>query len=374
MAQIYKRNGGWSYRISYNDDQGKRHTINKQGFKLKSDAQDAARELEMKKSQVGLTDIETITFANYFVKWSETYKSDGLSPTTTNKYKNAGINIKEFFGNKLLKDIKRADYQQFINWYSENHAHNTVSRINGYIRASLIDALEEQIINRDFTQRVRIGGSTKKRNSHNFLDINDAKNLELISLETASMLNVSRAEIYFALLSGARFGEISALKWENIDFEKNQINIKSSFSFDRSVGLKKTKTESSTRIIDVPLKLIKFLRKFEIQQRKVFLRQGYDNKENFVFLTNRHEKVSPSAASKSLKKALNEIHSKNIVTFHGLRHTYASILIANDISIQYISKQLGHSNISITMNTYLHLLREKEKMESIKSMEILEVF
>lgn len=68
MAQIYKKsNGEWAYRVYYRDALGKRHSINASHFKKKSDAQNEARKIEMKKSQVGISrERELITFSNYF--------------------------------------------------------------------------------------------------------------------------------------------------------------------------------------------------------------------------------------------------------------------------------------------------------------------
>ena len=74
MAQIYKKQGNWAFRVYYFDDNGKRKSINKQGFKLKSDAQDAARELELKRARIGLSNSESATFANYFEDWIQAYR------------------------------------------------------------------------------------------------------------------------------------------------------------------------------------------------------------------------------------------------------------------------------------------------------------
>ena len=74
MAQIYKKQGNWAFRVYYFDDNGKGKSINKQGFKLKSDAQDAARELELKRARIGLSNSESATFANYFEDWIQAYR------------------------------------------------------------------------------------------------------------------------------------------------------------------------------------------------------------------------------------------------------------------------------------------------------------
>ncbi|WP_194946746.1 tyrosine-type recombinase/integrase [Bombilactobacillus apium] len=71
--------------------------------------------------------------------------------------------------------------------------------------------------------------------------------------------------------------------------------------------------------------------------------------------------VSDNGANKVLVAALKspEVHSQNIITFHGLRHTHASILISKGVDVDYIAERLGHSDTSITLRVYIHLLQDK---------------
>lgn len=367
MAQIYKKQGSWAFRVYYKDDQGKRKSINRQGFKLKSDAQDAARELEMKKSQVGLTDSETITFANYFNNWVETYKIGRWQKNTEGKYIAASKFIRSYFTNTLLKDISKQQYQKMIDEYAKKHVKETVSLLNSYIRTSIRDALEEQIIYKDFTRNVEITGKSRETKIK-YLEQKDAEKLRSYCMETANLFYVTKFEIALAITTGMRYGEVVGLTWNDIDFNNHTLKINKQYDYQTRSGFKKTKTESSNRIIDIDTKTLDMLKKLKLMQSKFFLNQGYINKHNLVFLNNRHEIPTDNAANKALKSILkNNLKIANLITFHGLRHTHASILIANGISIEYIAQRLGHADTSITSKVYIHLLQDRKYIEAKKT-------
>jgi len=169
MAQIYKKdNGEWAYRVYYRDALGKRHSINDSHFKKKSDAQNAARSIEMKRSQVGISrERELTTFDGYFKRWVNTYKNGRYSESTQYKYLAMQKFIHEYFGNTKLTKITKIEYQKMIDKYSETRVKETVSTLNSAIKASLRDALEQQIIHIDFTRDVIISSEKHAKNTKN---------------------------------------------------------------------------------------------------------------------------------------------------------------------------------------------------------------
>lgn len=94
--------------------------------------------------------------------------------------------------------------------------------------------------------------------------------------------------------------------------------------------------------------------------------------KNFAFTYD--DKIPPTnnACNKKLAKLLGD--NSKTVTFHALRHTHASYLLANDIALQYVSERLGHSGVNITLRTYAHLLDDKRTSERDKTISLLEGF
>lgn len=371
MASIYKRGKTWTYQVAYYDGDKKKF-VTKGGFKRQTDAKNAAIVIESKKNIVGLSDSEKITFYDYFNDWVNTYKVGKVSPGTELKYKTVVKLISKTFSDQLLKNIRRQDYQKFIDGLAKKHVKSTVARFNGYIRRSLGDALEDGIIHRDFTRNIVISGSTKKLHPMNYLNESEIKKLNQYCKNTYSLLDISTAEIMFGLLTGCRFGEVTGLTWDCVDFKKREVKINKTYDYMYRTGFKPTKTESSNRTLKINNDIFGLLKSLQKQQNTAFLSQGYSNTNKFVFINNRHEIPSSSAVNKRLKDILKELKIENVITFHGLRHTHASMLIAQGVSLDYVSEILGHADTAITSKIYVHLLKEKRNEEEKKRIEILD--
>jgi len=371
--EIYKRGKTWTYRIRYIDDDGNRKSLSKSGFKTKTEAHTNGLEIELKYKQVGLSNNENITFYDYYQDWIKAYKLGKLDRTTESRYKSIGKVIKKNFKNKLLKQVTKVQYQELLDKYAEKHVKHTVRRFNGIIRHCIKDTLEDRVIYRDFTRDVVIQGMPSKSSDLKYLEKDEASKLIEYCKNNASMQSMSYYEIFFGLLTGCRYGEVTGMTWKDIDYSDKTVNINKAFDYTNQSGFKNVKTTSSVRVITINDELVEMLKKLHREQNETFLRQGYRDPLNLVFRNNRHKIISDEAVNKSLKIALDSDHidSKNIITFHGLRHTHASLLISDNIGIDYISKRLGHSNTSITMDVYLHLLESKRKAEDDVAMKFL---
>lgn len=240
MAQVYKRNGEWSYRVFYFDENGKRRSINNSGFKKKGDASNAARELEIKRDQVGISkSLESISFIDYFKKWVNIYKKGRYGKITQDKYQSMENFLANYFKEKKLKDITKLDYQQMLDAYAKTHVKSTVSRLNGTIRSAIKDALEQQIIHLDFTRNALIS-SNKESKKIKYFEINEAYQIRNYCLKNSSIQMITRYAIALSLATGMRYGEIVGLTWDDIDFKKNTINITKTYDYKNRTGFKPT--------------------------------------------------------------------------------------------------------------------------------------
>lgn len=390
-TRIYKKQKSWAYRVYYIGDDRKTHTINKQGFKSKNDAQEAAREVENRRAVTRLDVAENITFAQYFESWINTYKIGRYSASTDSKYEVALRFIQDYFFDDLLKDITKMEYQGFIDDYSKEHVKDSIYRLNGYIRLCLQEAVDERIINRNFTKNVVITSNKKSRPSEvKYLELDVTTELKKLAKKDATLSNVSACEILFALGTGCRYSEIVGVTWNNIDFENHTVNIQKTYDYKKRTGFLPTKTKSSIRQITISNELTRELKLLRIQQREIFFQQGFTNKDNFVFINKEHNVPSDTSANNVLRKYLKKIYFKknkdkgmndaenekaldetHLIGFHGLRHTHASYLISRGLSLEYISQRLGHSNVGITSKVYIHLLNDYREREDNKAMKAL---
>lgn len=154
MASIQKRGKTYQFTVSHMVN-GKSKPIRKGGFRTKKEAQIAAAEIESQLSKGLLPHLTPVPIDDYFDKWVRLYKTN-ISVTTRKHYEYTYKAIKEYFGSKPLQEITRHDYQMFINQFGSSRSKETVEKVNTHIRACVKDAMDEQIIHRDFTRNAVI--------------------------------------------------------------------------------------------------------------------------------------------------------------------------------------------------------------------------
>ncbi len=272
MAQVYKKQGSWAVRV-YFEENGKRKSKNKQGFRTKKEAEIYATDLENKKNTSGVSALMDITFSDYFEQWINTYKLGKFSKNVENRYKRTASLISDFFGNDKFKDITRQHYQQFIDAYAKNHAKHTVLRLNSSIKACIADAIDERIIFSDFTRRAFIGGLESKSSDVKYLEIDEVKNVKKIAVTKASILTVAYYEILLAIDSGARYGEIAGLTWDCVNFKKDEITINKTYDYVGRTGFKPTKNKQSVRTISISPFMVGQLKKLKAEQAEYFFKK-----------------------------------------------------------------------------------------------------
>lgn len=162
--------------------------------------------------------------------------------------------------------------------------------------------------------------------------------------------------LYLKMLfkTGMRNGEARALTWEDIDFNEGTVFIrKSVYSLVHgNFIINKPKTKQSTRIIHLPKSLLDELKIYrEITKHK--------EKEDFIFCKEKGIPRTSGYNKSTLKRACRAL--KIEVSHHGLRHSHATFLVQNGISINVIQYRLGHSDIKTTLKTYTHLKIYDEK-------------
>ena len=188
-----------------------------------------------------------------------------------------------------------------------------------------------------------------------------------------------------ALLLGARRGEICALRWSDIDFEKGTLSIKRTVQSIPGIGLvfNAPKTRRGKRCLRIGADCVELLQEYRRYQkaerfrigsawvRKVTLENGKVVDNDMLFTKWNGEPMNPDIISSWFPKFL-EAHNLPDVNFHSLRHSNASILIAAHVPITTVSGRLGHAQTSTTLNYYAsalqlgtHLLHKERVVRAI---------
>lgn len=190
-----------------------------------------------------------------------------------------------------------------------------------------------------------------------FLDDKEIKTL-LIGIQNAPMQYKTMVNV--VVYSGVRLGELCGLEWHDIDFENHTISIRrvSQSVSGKGTITKEPKTKQSIRTIACPMHLFVVLKEFKAWQAEKRLQMGdlwHDT--NRLFTKDNGLPIYPGSLGRWLGKYIkdNKIELPPF-TIHSLRHAYATIMLGAQVDYEVVSKNLGHSQTSTTLNIYGHAI------------------
>ena len=377
MAGSIEKRGKNSYRLTVSegfDLSGKPMIHRKTVHGTKKDA-----EVELAKFvtevQNGLViDGKSLKFSEFTEIWKRDYGSKELAPSTYKRYcRMLETRLIPYFGHFYITKIKPTDIMKFYDLLEKdtqlvrkkgNNGSKTKKPLSGktilehhrLLRAMLHKAVYWQLIVANPAERVQPPKARKpKRKSY---DDEQTKilleNLELLSSEDTKY----KVAIILTVFTGVRLGELMGLEWQDVDFKNGIISINRSSQYlaDMGVFTKVPKTESSIREIAIPEFIISLLEEYKLwyEEQKSIYGELWTNSDR-LFVQVDGKPMHPSTISKWFVKYVGQI-GLPVINFHGLRHTNASLLVAQNIDIAVISARLGHAQISTTLDFYVHPL------------------
>jgi integrase len=293
-----------------------------------------------------------IRLCDYFKDWMETYKKPLVSPATYVKYTNTHKQIQKYFGDSALSELNASNYQKAINEYAQTRAKLTVSCFHKQIRACLLDAIDEGIITIDPARKTIITGRKKESTKRKYLDYAEWK--KIVS-ETYFSNEIKDQVIYISAVTGMRYAEVLGLTWDNIDYDKMQIEVNKSWDYKYHQGFIGTKNKSSERRIDIDKQTLEML-------NIMMTSSSDDNHNNLVFHYTAGKQLYSTCINNYLSALCLKLDIAEI-SYHSLRHSHSSVMLYRGISIMAISKRLGHSNVTTTQAIYMHIIKEMEERE-----------
>ena len=166
-----------------------------------------------------------------------------------------------------------------------------------------------------------------------------------------------QALIHLLIVTGARRGELMGLRWGRVDLDHNTIHIAENLLYLSGGTFSTTpKTRQSRRLINIPQQTAELLKAWKAESI-------YTAEDDFVFCRKDGKAMQPDALNQFLRK-FSERHGLPKLYPHLFRHTQASLLIHEGTNIVSVSKRLGHSNASTTLNTYAHIVKEADARAS----------
>ena len=299
-----------------------------------------------------------ILFTDFLLKWLRVAKSTVKLTTYASYEMMATRIIIPYFEtlNIKLKELSTEDIQEFYSAQLERVSANTVIHYHAVIHRALKYAVKIKTIQSNPAVNVErprkekfIGSFYDKKEINTLFDIIQGHPLEVA--------------IKLAAFYGLRREEIIGLKWTAIDFENNTLTIQHTVTECNldgkhiEVASDTAKTDSSLRTMPLVTNFREMLlAKKEKQEhyRKLCGRSYCKEYLDYIFVNEMGERWKPRYLSDGFKRILEQNGLRRI-RFHDLRHTCASLLLANNVPMKKIQEWLGHSDFSTTANIYAHL-------------------
>ena len=284
----------------------------------------------------------------YFERWINVYKEGAIRKVTMDKYKLSLMWVKKLAPKMRLCDLDRVSYQKLLNDYAKDHERQTTMDFHHHLKASVLDAVDEGLINKDPTRKVIIKGKTPRQKKKKYLNQFELHTL-LKDLRLDGGVNYDWLILLIAK-TGMRFSEAIALTPNDFDFSKQILSINKTWNYKDGGGFQPTKNKSSIRKIQIDWMIV--------SQFSTLIKDIPADKPIFI----KNESIFNSTINNILEK-----HCVNsnipIITIHGLRQTHASLLLFAGVSIASVAKRLGHSSMNTTEKTYLHIIQELENKD-----------
>ena len=367
-GHLREQNGYFQMVLSFKDEAGKRKTKSiSTGLPIKGNKRRAeAMLMEMRKNfENGIVtkDIAQkgdILFADFLLDWLEMMRNS-LEVTTYASYAKAIKNrIAPYYSERQikLKDLTPKDIQDYYQYglNVEKVSANTVIHRHANIRKALQYALRTGLIDYNPADRVE----RPRKGKYHAAIYNDQE------LDTLFKI-VKGKKIELAIILGAFYGlrrsEVVGLKWDAIDFERKTLTIKhtvTEVTLDGKVLVvdkERTKTKASHRTLPLvaPFEELLYRMKADQERNRKLCGGVYCTKYlDFIYVDELGERIKPNYITQHFSIVIKNNGLKKI-RFHDLRHSCASLLYANGVSLKEIQEWLGHSDISTTSNIYTHL-------------------
>ena len=290
-----------------------------------------------------------ITLCDYYEEWTRIYKEGAVRPVTLKKYKMAHKWLSYIAPELLLSELDRIQYQRILNEYAKNHERQTSMDFHHLIKGAILDAVDEGLIEKDPTRKAIIKGKTPGPKKTKYLNQFELHKL-LTELDLKNEVNWD----YFILLiakTGMRFSEALALTPSDFDFAHQSLSVSKTWDYKGQGGFLPTKNRSSVRKIQIDWQTV-------IQFSELIRNMPTDEP---IFVTE-GEPVFNSTVNGILLRYCKRAGISPI-TIHGLRHTHASLLLFAGVSIASVARRLGHSSMTTTQKTYLHIIQELENQD-----------
>jgi integrase len=355
-GHVRKRGSKWCFVIELGRDPqtGKRRQKWVSGFDTKKEAQKAMHEMLAKVARNEYVEPAKVTIGELMDMWFEQYVKTKCRPKSIETYERLiRLHIKPAIGKMKVNQIKPLHIQQFLSEQIGKLETSTIRMLRSACRNAFQWGIDMEIVGFNPVEKAK--PPKRQPKEMKYWDEEQVKRF----LEVAKDHRYYPI-FYLAIFTGMRRGEILGLKWEDVDLETGRISIKRTLvNVNSKMVLQDApKTKNARRVVDISESVVEVLKQHKKRQAEEMLMMGIRSDMVFTSLTGQF--VKPSNLAKSFQRLTVKTGNPRI-RFHDLRHTHATLMLKAGVHPKVVSERLGHSSISITLDTYSHVIPSMQK-------------
>lgn len=367
-GSVRKRSDGtFEIRVSAEDALGRKKRISLYG-KTRKEVIAKRDALKLEEAAGTLASANRHTMTTFLAAWLGHIENE-VKPTTLQSYRYlVETHIVPRIGEVPLQKLTPLHVQGLINaMQQDNLSARTTSYARAVLRRALGMALRWGLVGRNVALNVE-GPKKESREMSVWTPEQAAHFLDVVRTESAQYYPL----FYLAITTGMRRGELLGLRWQDVDWQKQTLNIRQNVVVVNNRNVIVTpKTAKSRRALFISAEALKVLE--QQQQRTIKLREqaAHWAEHDLVFPSS----VGTPLGSYTLNRMwwrLQEVAELPRIRFHDLRHTYASLALAKKVALKVVSERLGHSNVAFTLQTYAHVYEEEHRAAALDAEQLFQ--
>lgn len=350
---VLEQTGSYRVAVSYVDGTGKRHQVVKTAHS-KREAARVRNDLLAQADKGALRKAGKETVAGFLTTWLRSYAKPRLTPRSYDRYASiCRVHIAPEIGAVPLTRLEPEHLQRL---YTAKLETGLAPRTVRYIHVVTHKALNVAVKWGKVQRNVADGADPPKGQRTDMQVWNER--------EISRFLDAARSTpyhplFYSALYTGARRGELLALRWQDVDLVTDRLSVSRTLTqIGKDFVFGQPKSEKSRRSIALPPSAALLLRQLRESTEHIRARLGMALTEDqlvFSHAPDGHAPLRPNTVSRAWETTCRKAGVKAI-RFHDARHTHASLLLKQNVPLKVISERLGHSTIAVTADIYSHVL------------------
>lgn len=291
-----------------------------------------------------------LTVAQQLDTWLA-YVKPTVRPRTYESYEMlVRVHIKPVLGHLQLAKLTS---NHIVALLEKEEAEGKSPRTRAYLRSILRQALDPAVEDGIIPRNVALKTPKPRVERHEITVLTEAEAAQLLEAAAGDRLE---ALYSVALAIGLRQGEALGLRWDDIDLDAGELRVRTSLQrIDHKLELVRPKTDKSRRTLSLPASIVLVLRQHHLRQLEERMAAPVWHEQDLVFCTPKGTPLERSNINKRFAKMLEKAGLPKM-RFHDLRHSCASLLLAQGVPLKVVQELLGHSSITITGDVYAHVM------------------